>query len=305
MYQSIKILFSILLALSVFAPLRTSAEGIESSGDRVTVTPAKFELSGQPGEKITQTLRVTNEDSVDSLFVISVFGLSVVNENGDVELGEAYAYPNLFSSWVKFDQNGFRFKPKETKTVNFTITIPDNAEPGGKYASIVMGMDRVNREAGDSAAMAKVVSLLMLSVAGDIRDNATIESFSITPDIGNNVEFSARVYNKGNNHIKPHGQIIITNLFGQKVATISFAGENVLPGAIRKMTEIWPNDRIRFGRYTATLATTYGYKDNLNLSITQTFWYVPPVILVLLLFLIAIALWFLVILLIRKRLQVH
>ncbi len=259
--------------LLFFARQALAIDQVQSTGDRATVVPAKFELWTNPGDKLKQTLRITNEDDAEAIIALSIQGFGIAGEDGEVVFGDNY-HGNFESlvSWITFDQKSAVFAPKETKMIGFEINVPKDAEAGGKYASIVVSMDRVNRQPNASLSSAKVMSILMLSVSGDTTENASIGSFGAKKISDNRVEFSLRISNAGNDHIKPKGILVITNLWGKKVDEVSLSGENVLPNTTRKMISTWSTDKHLFGRYTATLVSVFGDKEDHSLSGVTVFY---------------------------------
>lgn len=106
------------------------------------------------------------------------------------------------------------------------------------------------------------------------------------------IDFTLRVKNDGNVHIRPKGTIIITNLFGQKVDEIPLEGANVLPGATRKMDTAWEKDNA-LGSYTATLVATYG-QQSLPLTAATKFNVISNTALILVIAIVIIALLFII-----------
>ena len=150
----------------------------------------------------------------------------------------------------------------------------------------------------------------MLSVTGDIVDEANVKSFTAGRQFGlKNFDFTLRVKNLGNNHIQPQGSIVITNFWGTTIDEVPLDGESIIPKMTKKMVTEWNPGRALFGRYTATLVTTYGFSKKLTLTDSTSFWVITwqSIILIgiLLLFFISV-IWKYrrIIILICKRLPV-
>ena len=258
----------------LYLPRILNAEGGPSSSS-VTVVPPRFELWGNPGEPVPeQSLRVTNETDSEATYAITVEDFGAQGEEGNVNLYDDGQSNGSFSlaKWITVEPQSLTMGPKETKIVTYSINIPKNAEPGGRYASVVVNSGGRTKVQGGAAVSPRVVSLVLLRVSGDVKEEASIESFT-APKYSETspVNFDLRVKNSGRNHIKPKGTIIITNIFGKKVGEVQLNGENVLPGAIRKMTTEWKAGNALAGRYTATLAATYGEKNDKRLSTSVSF----------------------------------
>ncbi|KKQ94664.1 MAG: hypothetical protein UT66_C0002G0016 [candidate division CPR2 bacterium GW2011_GWC1_39_9] len=272
-----KVLFfgaSVVLAFIVtFVPTKIKAADTPATGS-VTVVPPRFELFGNPGEDVpNQALKVTNESTVEGSFMVDMEDFKAVGEDGNVNLMEQNSdITYSLAKWITVNPSSFTLKPKETKIINFSVSIPKNAEPGGRYASIIVNMGGQVKVEGGAVVAPRVVSLVLLRVSGNVKEEASVESFT-APQYSEKapVKFDLRMKNSGRNHIKPKGTIIITNLLGQKVDEIQLSGENVLPGAIRKMTTEWKTNKFLAGRYTATLVATYGEKNDKPLSTTVSF----------------------------------
>lgn len=300
--------FCVIVAMFLFMFFATAecsnAEDVKSSVDGVTVLPAKFELNANRGDIANQTFQISNSADYDEIFAISLDNISTTGENGQVFLGDPHPnLPNLLSAWISFDQNSGILLAHQKKTINFKISVPKDAEPGGKYASIVISLDKVARNPGESKASAKVVSLVMLTVSGDIREYADAISFEPKINLGENkIDFVLRLGNHGNSHFTPKGTIVINNIFGKKVAEIPLESGNVLPGSIRQMTSTWRVDGFLAGRYSAALVADFGTTRHAPLATSVGFW-VRPTLFMFFLLLIIITLTFSVLIVLRLRRQ--
>lgn len=289
-------LFLLIIASnSLFIPQsQAKTEEVQSANEHITVIPAKFEIWGNPGQTYSQALRITNEDKEAVLLQLSVESFVSSGEDGSVVLSATNPdTDNDLQKWIMFKQKGMEFQPNESKVVTFNIDIPKDAKSGGKYASIVISTDRIFKTNDKASATAKVVSLVMLSVTGDIVDEASVKSFEASRQFGlKNFDFTIRVKNSGNNHIRPQGSIIITNFWGTTIDEIPLDGESIIPKMTKKMVTEWNPGRALFGRYTATLVTTYGFTKKLTLTETTSFWVMTwqsiVLIIIMLVFLISV-----------------
>lgn len=277
LYQlSIVLLYLSVLTISLFSlglPVKACIDVNTSQG--ITVLPAKFELASTAGASIKQSIKITNDDEHDYIYAISLDNIDSTGENGEVVIGSSNPnIPNLLSSWIKFDQTNGKIGAKETKIINYTINIPDGAERGGKYASVVISADRAIRNTNEPSATARVVSLVMLTIAGDFQDILKVSNFDLFKD-NEELTFELKVRNNGINHTKPKGTIVITDIFGRKVDEVSLNGENVLPSATRRMSTIWSPPKNLFGVYTATLAADYGQQLDSSFTAVTRFYFFP------------------------------
>ncbi|PIP30851.1 hypothetical protein CO123_00260 [bacterium (Candidatus Howlettbacteria) CG_4_9_14_3_um_filter_37_10] len=254
-------------------PKHIDAEGDTGGARGITIVPLNFELFANPGESKTDKIRVTNTSDVEGSYQILIQDFAATGEEGNVSLFEDEQTNHSFSlaKWIQPEPKNFTLQAKEEKTIYFTINVPKDAEPGGHYASVLVNMGGDVKPNGGASVASRIGSLVLLRVSGNIKEIADVESFT-APGYSEKgpIELDLRVKNTGNNHIKPIGTIVITNILGQKVAEVPLDGLNVLPDAIRKMTTTWKTNKMLAGRYTATLVAHYGTSDK-QLSSTISF----------------------------------
>jgi hypothetical protein len=242
----------------------------------ITVIPPKFELFSVPGDTLTERIRLKNESSFPITVSVVIEDFTSAGEEGEVALEEESSNTSFsLAKWVEPSSKDIVLQPNEETNVSFDINVPRDAEPGGHYASILFasGGEAVP---GAAAVTQRVGALILLRVSGNVEEKGIIETFE-TPNYLQNgpVVFTLRVLNEGNVHIQPKGTIVVTNLLNQKVAELPLEGNNVLPGAVRKMETSWDKSNL-LGVYTATLVATYG-QQNLPLTAATRFTVASPI----------------------------
>lgn len=247
-------------------PLKVKAQ----SAAGLTIVPPKLELFANPGDTINESIRLTNDSTLPQTFGILVEDFRSTGEEGQVVLEESGTETYSLQSWIKPSTPAIVVQPGEEIIFPFSIIVPKDAEPGGHYASILFQMGGSEVTPGVTSVRSRIGALILLRISGDVREDSQIENFSV-PKYSQRgpIDFTLRVKNNGTTHIRPKGTIIVTNIFGKKVAEIPLTGYNVFPGAIRKMDTTWEKENL-FGVYTATLVATYG-QQNLPLTAVTTF----------------------------------
>ena len=297
--------FSVVAALFLFSlfigtPKLVQAEA-GTAGKSITVVPPSFELFANPGDSVSEKITVQNQSNTSNTYAVSVEDFKAVGEEGGINLsGDQDNTTYSLAKWVVPEPKNFSIAAGGSKDISFTINVPKNAEPGGHYASVLVQMGGGSVSSG-AAVTSRVGSLILLRISGNVKEDASVESFTTANSYYQSapVNIDLRVKDNGNNHIKPQGTIVITNIFGQKVSEIQLNGLNVLPDAIRKMETEWKPSGFLASRYTATLVATYG-EQNKSLSATTSFYVIPKWLL------IAIAVVIVILLLMirgRKRLR--
>lgn len=268
---TLPLLLSTLFIFSLFLPVLTFAQA-----NTITIIPPKFEVFGNPGDNLVEKIRIRNDSDEALTYTVYAEDFTTSGEEGHVILEEGETNESYsLAKWIELSATEIVLQPNEEKALGFNINIPRNAEPGGHYASILFqtGGD-AKLEGGGATVAQRVGSLILLRVSGNVVENAVLEQFSTAKfQQRGPVEFLMRIKNDSNTHIIPQGTIIVTNLFGKKVAELAVDGRNVLPGAIRRMTTLWESDKI-MGIYTATLISTFG-QQKLPLTGVTKFTVIP------------------------------
>jgi len=260
----------------------------------IKISPVRIEELVEPGQVLEREIKVTNASPVPkTLFAyLKDFRADENDESGSPRLIKPGTETgNFVASWIDITAAGVDFKPGEEKTVPFIIRVPDNVGPGGYYGGIFFGSEapKIDINSPDKGAGMSIAqqagSLVLLQVKGDVDERADIREFNTDKNFYNtpfDVEFSVRIQNSGNIHVKPVGEIRIENMLGKEVHIINFnnGGGNVLPNSKRKFLEHWAGD-FGFGKYKAKLGVSYGTTaDNggqgkQSLYMERHFWIIP------------------------------
>lgn len=253
----------------------------EAKGSRIALTPLIFELTGQRGERVVEHVRVMNPSYEDVITIeMEIEDIFPSGEEGRIrlEIPPEERDPFSLSSWITVEPEIFTLEPREEKSVKFTINTPEYAEPGGHYAGILARTRTVDGPTGVGVGIVtRIASLVLLTVPGEMEEELFLASFE-TPKFYNEygpIEFIVRFENTGNVHLRPQATITINNFLGHEVAEVPVETRNVLPNAVRRLEAEWGGKWLWGGKYTATLAGTYGRTNIPINSETIVFWVFP------------------------------
>ena len=241
----------------------------------VTISPLNFELTGNPGDTVSNVVRIYNDLDVGIGVTMEAQDFVSAGEQGQV-LIKGHEESNTYSleSWISLSPQTFSLAPHSSQMVEFTVKIPAGGEPGGHYASVLATVSG-ETPGGGVGINQKVGALLLLSVAGEISENLGLVDFNPDSDF---TEYGpekliARFKNDGTVHLKPRGFVIIKNVLGNEVVKMELPQLNVLPQSARTV-DIPLKLGNQFGRYEATLAAIYG-ATNEPLSAITVYWVIP------------------------------
>lgn len=266
----------------VFGLALTTRAASEATAAGIIISPPLTEKEVAPGTTFTGTIKVTNPNpSTDLKIDVTISDFKASGEDGEQTFVDPISN-NTYSlgTWISVDKT-FVLTANEVKEVQYSITVPANAEPGGHYGVIFFSPSQTQSSSLNGSgvtAIPKVGSLLLLTVPGDVKYAGNIDQFSVSKKLYSDsksvVDFTTRFQNLGTNHVKPQGNIVITNLMGKEIATLQVNEKmgNVLPDSIRRFKNSWEK-KYGFGYYKATVNLAFG--ESGTASSVLSFWIVP------------------------------
>ena len=285
-----RIVAAVLLAAVSTCGLLMSRPVSAESGQALSISPPLIELKADPGQTVKATIKLTNISSGELLIKTQFNDFGAKNETGEPNIifDDAANTPYSLRQWITTSAP-FKIASKESKTIDFPIQVPKNAEPGGHYAVIRFTGGAPELEDSGVALSASIGSLVLLDVSGNIQEKASLSDFyAATPSFAKAnffeqgpIEFVQRIQNEGNIHVKPTGTVDIYDMWGHKVKSLQVNGDlsdknnppkSVLPQSIRRFDEKWDQGWL-LGKYEAKLNLSYG--DGKKLTSTLSFWVVP------------------------------
>lgn len=284
----------VLISVSLTSPGLGHAETI-------SISPPEFQLFGNPGDVLNETIKVNNNSQSAITYTTSVEDFSASGDTGGISVNDDPNAPTTnfsLKKWIVLEPSQFTVAANSQKLVNMQIVIPKNAEPGGHYATVRVNAGGGNVSGGGASVQSQLNSLVLLRVSGNVTEKLTLQTFNTSQyyyQYGP-INFNLKTKNIGNVHVAPTGTIVITDIFNHKVAEIPLRLANVLPSASRAITTSW-TEKSMVGKFTATLVANYGDGTNIQPLTASTSFIVFPMIY----FWIALVVIIIIILLIVKR----
>ncbi|MFH1706222.1 MAG: DUF916 domain-containing protein [Patescibacteria group bacterium] len=166
-------------------------------------------------------------------------------------------------TWITMSASEFSLKPNETKTVDFTIKVPENVEVGDHMGAIIV-QSKETPEAEKGTAMkvtSRVGARIYLTVPGEIIKELELKDFNWKMEEGR-VVFYLTLANKGNVRIAPKGEIEIKDESGNAVDKIKITEREVFPKDTIVLPTKW--EKTTVGKFTALATVNYGTEKNLT-----------------------------------------
>ena len=258
----------------------------------MALAPAIIELEAQAGQVIEQEIGIANTSQETEIYYLSTLKFRAADEQGTPEFIPYDQDHSGLPEWIVFPENQIEVASGQVSTMIVSIAVPNEALAGGHYAVVVASVAPTTEQKNVNIST-QVASLVLLNVQGSATVQAALLDF-VGPAWINRLPalFQTRIQNQGDVHIKPQGTIVISDMFGAKMATLDLNLENgrILPSSTRQFDALWLRviseqigffeeiknewNNFGFGRYTAELELDYGENSD-PLTASLTFWIIP------------------------------
>jgi len=266
-----------LLGLALFALLF-----LPKGADALTVMPPQFDYTLNPGDTVLDVIKLRNETSVPYVF----YPIKMNFAADDSETGTPQFYsPDEdrmgmgLAKWITFDPSPITLTPGQMANLSFAINVPEeNVQPGGHYGSIMLSTSPAGDDGIGVGVASQLATIILVRISGEIREVGNIAEFGfVEPKTWYNhlpIDFFMRFENAGNTHLRPTGNLIITDWFGRRVESVKVNPDfkSVLPMSVRKYEFGWNKGTLNeelsglqkewrafaLGKYKAQLLINYG-----------------------------------------------
>lgn len=272
----------LLIFLILLLSLSPSFAAIPNQAQGLTISPPLFDLNLEPGKSYNEQIKLNNPTTnIIEMYPIARNFTASDDESGTptIESPDQSATYGL-ATWITFDQPKIVLTPDQEVTFKYTIKVPTDAEPGGHYASVLFASQppTPDKNVSQVALASMVGSLILGKVSGAITEDASLREFTTSKYINLKppVDFTLRIANSGNVHVKPIGEILVSN-FGRTSASLDINPQkgNILPSSVRRFNNLSFNTHWwNIGYFSAKLVCTYGDKNEVLTGLIH-FWIIP------------------------------
>lgn len=268
--KKITALITTTLLLMIFSVFEVKAQ------ERIplVVAPARQTVAIDAGSTANLQIKFFNESSAPISGNIKAVDFIVNNNDGSPTLLD-----NQNDDWVKLPYDKASIASGDVLKVNFKVTVPDDALPGGRYIALIfeqVGQISDSNKIDEQASIVSqtVVGLVNIRINGIVTESAFINNFKVPVFLQfGPIPVSFEILNKGGYHITPKGQITLKNWFGKKVAESIIETNNIFPEA-KRIYETDLGKTWLFGRYSVNLTASFGDTGQVLLA-DSGLWIIP------------------------------
>ncbi len=246
------------------------------------VAPARQQITLDPGEQTTITVKFYNESNSPISGIIRVADFIVEGKDGSpriIEDAKQSSPKYSATSWITMPYDRMSIPANDKVVVQATLAVPKNARAGGRYVSFYFEPNTnipqaVSLETAGQGTAPRIASLLYIRVSGPIIENAIISNlFTKSFYEYGPVTVSSEILNRGDYHIRPRGILTLIDPFGSILSQTPLSEENIFPDAARQYTNTM-GQKWMIGKYKINLMVSYGEKGQ-AIERTIAFWVFP------------------------------
>lgn len=268
-------LFALLMFAFTMAPIAAKAEN-----KGIQISPLTFNFDIKTAEvKSDNKILIKNNNAEAMNYALEVENFNKVSNEGAPSFSglETQEGVSTLMDWITFSapKEGV-LKPGEEKEINFAVSVPNGAEPGGHYAAIFVKEVRKTPEGQvEIGISSRVGTLLLVSVPGETKKGARLFDFSFPKFVWKGpISFSMKVENSGTIHYDSKGEVSIKPILGT-TAKVDMGTHTIIPKNTRDFEGKW-NKKFPFGYYTLTASATDG--NGQPITTTGVLWAIPLMI---------------------------
>lgn len=268
-------IFLVLLGLLVIAP--AIAQTSQKSG--IQISPLTYNYDVKPGESVSGKITIKNLNTTPLTYVTEKENFSGVSDDGAPSFSETEYGVTALADWIEFTSNKEGvIAPEQNVVIDFTVSVPVGAEPGGHYAAVFAKEIRKTDEGKTELGVAsRVGTLILVSVPGETTKTGQITEFKAPKIVWKGpVDFSLKFKNTGTVHYDSPAKVALKSLIG-KTAEVDMGTHTVIPQSSRNYEGKWTK-KYPFGYYKATATAIDG--DKKEVSQSAVVWAIPLIIVV-------------------------
>ena len=166
-----------------------SAKAVDPNNRGLLITPIRQYKKVEPQKTTSDKLTVANLTKKPIDVTLSIERFSVVNYSYD------YTFESPREDWVSISAPKLHLESGESKQVQYSITAPKTAEPGGHYFTILAS---TSLKPGEEV---RAATMLYVTVAGKLVQTSNIIDDSVPfISFGGDIPFRFNIKNTGNAH---------------------------------------------------------------------------------------------------------
>jgi len=202
----------------------------------ITMTPTSVSPVINPGSVYHGSFQVIDQGKTGYKFLAYATPYRVNGEDYTPDFTVLPTAPNI-SSWLNFSAPGGNINPGQMITINYTVSVPENTQPGGYYAA-AFAETQYPKVANSVTLNERVGELFYIEVAGPVVKKGELltwqSNFLQKPPL----TATMRLQDSGSINYPATIQLNVRDILGHSKYSL-YTAKELLPQTIRKVVVPW------------------------------------------------------------------
>jgi hypothetical protein len=220
-----------ILGIFLLSCLGATHVAAEATDLFLEISPAGVQTEMVGGDKKTIEITVKNIGAMAAAIRVYAKPYNVNSDDYSIDLETENIHSQIYK-WIEFSETEFSLEAGAEKTLQYTITVPENAITGGQYAAIFAETTGKKLEEGSSglSTTIRTTSLLYVRIANEEVRQVRVEFDLPIINIGTKIFGTGTVFNEGNIDAQTEYRFEIRPLFSDQTLYATSQRHTVLPG---------------------------------------------------------------------------
>lgn len=193
------------------------------------ISPIRAEHRIAPGESLTEAFEIRNNSDRSIRLKVFVENWLILPDGTPSFIG-ADPTPYSGKDWIVVNPQDFRLNAKETRSVRYTVSVPDGTPPAGYHASVSFETvpDTGSAQAGSRMQFTGKIAAVVYIIAG----SPLIEGDLLDLSLGAKDKIQAVILaleNTGRTHFRTKGKIQVFDAAGKAILDFPLPDDVLLP----------------------------------------------------------------------------
>jgi hypothetical protein len=241
-----------LTVLAVLGALGLSMTAPSSADISVDVSPAKYELTTQPGKQETFPITVRNTSGA-AVHIVASLSDYVVGPTGNYVFAAAGKSPFSLSKEISINPREFDLDAGSFVQVRFSVDVPQTAN--GEYSTLVFFTTRPTRKGGGLSVVERIASKVYVIIPDSARISGEVDDVK-AQSLDDGQHYLIDFRNTGNAHVYLSGRVEIRQ--GSTVIDrVSFPAGMLVERAGKRLIDA-VGKKLAPGSYSVVAMVDYG-----------------------------------------------
>jgi hypothetical protein len=230
-YRAVVLAGALFLAVFWF-----SVSAVHAAPQDITMTPTSVSPVINPGSVYHGSFQVINQGQTGYNFIVYATPYRVNGEAYTPVFTVLPSSPDI-ASWLNFSTPGGHLNPSQSATINYTVTVPENVQPGGYYAA-AFAETQYPKSSDGITLNEQVGELFYIEVAGPVVKTGKLLTWSSgflqKPPLTSTI----RLEDSGSINFPATIHLQVKDILGHTKYSL-LTTKQLLPQTIRRITMPW------------------------------------------------------------------